>query len=70
MGARCWTAPGGRVPAAPPQPRPPRALRPRKLSVTEIETLLADPYAIYARHILKLRPLDPLEQETDAADYG
>jgi ATP-dependent helicase/nuclease subunit B len=38
--------------------------------VTEIETLLADPYAIYARHVLKLRPLDPLEQATDALDYG
>jgi ATP-dependent helicase/nuclease subunit B len=57
-------------PAARPQPRPPVALRPRKLSVTEIETLLADPFAIYARHVLRLRPLDPLEQETDAIDYG
>jgi ATP-dependent helicase/nuclease subunit B len=31
---------------------------------------LADPFAIYARHVLRLRPLDPLEQETDALDYG
>jgi len=38
--------------------------------VTEIATWLADPYAIHARHVLKLRPLDPLEQATDAADYG
>ncbi len=57
-------------PATPPQPRPNVALRPRKLSVTEIETLLSDPFAIHARHILRLRPLDPLEQETDAIDYG
>jgi ATP-dependent helicase/nuclease subunit B len=55
---------------APPAPRPPLALRPRKLSVTEIATWLADPYAIYARHILRLRALDPLEQATDASDYG
>jgi ATP-dependent helicase/nuclease subunit B len=61
---------GGPRPVLPPQPRPPVALRPRRLSVTEIETLLADPYAIYARHVLKLRPLDPLEQETDAIEYG
>ena len=54
----------------PPAPRPPLELRPRRLSVTEIETWLADPYAIYARHILRLRKLDPLEQATDAADYG
>ena len=45
-------------------------LRPRRLSVTEIETWLRDPYAIHARHVLRLNPLDPLDQETDAADYG
>ena len=57
-------------PVRPPEPRPPAALRPRRLSVTEIETWLRDPYAIHARHVLQLRPLDPLDQETDAADYG
>lgn len=62
--------PEGPRPVAPPRPNPPVALRPRKLSVTEIETWLRDPYAIYARHVLGLRPLDPLDQETDAADYG
>ena len=57
-------------PAAPPQPRPPVATRPRRLSVTEVETWLRDPYAIYARHVLKLRALKPLEQSADGADYG
>jgi ATP-dependent helicase/nuclease subunit B len=57
-------------PARPPVPRPPVALRPRSLSITEIETWLADPYAIYARHVLQLKELDPLDQATDAADYG
>ncbi len=57
-------------PVRPPTPCPAVARRPRKLSVTEIETWLRDPYAIHARHVLRLRPLDPLEQETDAADYG
>jgi ATP-dependent helicase/nuclease subunit B len=56
--------------AAPPRPCPPVVLRPRKLSVTEIETWLRDPYAIYARHVLKLRALKPLDEATDAADYG
>ena len=46
------------------------ALRPRRLSVTEIETWLRDPYAIYARHVLRLRALEPIDQATDAADYG
>ena len=38
--------------------------------MTEIETWLRDPYAIYARHVLRLRMLDPIDQSTDAADYG
>jgi ATP-dependent helicase/nuclease subunit B len=38
--------------------------------VTEIETWLRDPYAIYARHVLKLKKLDPIEQSADYADYG
>lgn len=62
--------PGEPCPAPPPQPRPPVADRPRRLSVTEIETWLRDPYAIYAKHVLRLRALQPLEQSADAADYG
>jgi ATP-dependent helicase/nuclease subunit B len=61
---------GAPAPVPPPAPRPPVELRPRRLSVTDIETWLADPYAIYARHILGLKALKPLEEATDAADYG
>jgi len=53
-----------------PRPTPAVALRPRKLSVTEIETWLRDPYAIYARHILKLKPLDPLEAPFGPRERG
>jgi ATP-dependent helicase/nuclease subunit B len=60
----------GPRPVRPPRPCPPVPLRPRRLSVTEIETWLRDPYAIYAKHILGLAALDPLDQATDAADYG
>ncbi len=60
----------GPRPVRPPRPSPPVALRPRRLSVTEIETWLRDPYAIHARHVLKLEPLRPLDEATDAADYG
>ncbi|MDB5406773.1 MAG: hypothetical protein JWL84_1685 [Rhodospirillales bacterium] len=54
----------------PPAPRPRVALRPRRLSVTEIETWMRDPYAIYARHVLKLRALDPLDADPGAAERG
>ena len=40
-----------------PRPCPPLNRRPRRLSVTAIETWLRDPYAIHARHILKLEAL-------------
>lgn len=53
-----------------PSPRPPVAARPRRLSITEIKTLIRDPYAIYARHVLRLNPLDPLAMEPDAALRG
>jgi len=54
----------------PPKPSPPIAARPRRLSVTRIETLLRNPYAIFASEILNLRPLDPVDQEVDAGLRG
>lgn len=57
-------------PAIRPAPRPPVAHRPNELSFTEMAKLIRDPYAIYARKILCLRPLDPLHQEPDAALRG
>lgn len=56
--------------AARPSPRPPLAARPRQLSVTEIEHWLRDPYTIYAKHILKLQPLDFVDTPPGAADRG
>ncbi len=63
-------APGAPAPASRPQPRPPLASRPRRLSVTAIETWFANPYAIYARHILGLEPLRRLDETSDARDKG
>ena len=57
-------------PIARPNPAPPLALRPTRLSVTEIETLQRDPYAVYARHVLKLRALEALDQVPGAAERG
>ncbi|WP_274626710.1 double-strand break repair protein AddB [Arvimicrobium flavum] len=53
-----------------PEPKPPLEARPRKFSVTEIETLRRDPYAIYAKRILGLQALDPLVRDPGAADRG
>ena len=54
----------------PPEPRPPLSARPQELSVTQVETWMRDPYAIYAAHILKLKALDPLDADPGLADYG
>lgn len=56
--------------AARPRPIPPAERFPKRLSVTEIETLVRDPYAIYAKHILRLEPLDPIAGEPSAAVKG
>jgi ATP-dependent helicase/nuclease subunit B len=53
-----------------PEPKPDVALRPLKMSVTEIEDWLRDPYTIYAKRILKLIPLDPVDMPLTAADRG
>lgn len=53
-----------------PRPCPPLKARPDRLSVTEIETLIRDPYAIYARKILRLAALDPIDAEAGAAERG
>ena len=64
------TGPTKVTPISQPAPKPPRATRPLKLSVTAIEDWLRDPYTIYARYILKLAPLDPVDMPLSAADRG
>lgn len=56
--------------AARPAPCPPVSARPRRFTVTEIQTLIRDPYAIYAKHCLRLRALKPLVQTPDALLRG
>lgn len=53
-----------------PNPRPPVAARPTRFSVTEVETLRRDPYAVYAKRILGLMPIDPLVRDPGAAERG
>jgi len=53
-----------------PKPCPPVEARPDRLSVTEIESLIRDPYAVYARRVLRLEPLAELDEAPDAAQRG
>lgn len=65
-----WKKPSARRTAQPPRPCPPVAARPTQLSVTQIETLLHNPYEIYARKILNLRQWDAVDAPPSAADRG
>ncbi len=68
--ARALDQPESRIERPPPAPCPPSLHRPLRYSISEIATLMADPFAIYAKRVLKLRELACLDEETDAALFG
>ena len=68
--ARALDRPTGFHPQRRPAPRPAVELRPKALSVTRIETLRRDPYAIYAEYILRLKALEAVEREIGPRETG
>lgn len=61
---------GPDIRAARPEPRPPLERRPTSYSITDVETLIRDPYAIHARKIMNLEPLPELMRDPHAAERG
>ncbi len=57
-------------PVAPPEPRPPIEVRPVKLSVSGVKEWVRDPYALYAKRILGLKRLDPLDMRPGPRERG
>jgi ATP-dependent helicase/nuclease subunit B len=68
--ARALDKPAERVEVKPPAPKPPVDARPRGLSVTQVETLMRDPYALYAQKVLRLKALEPIDADPSEADRG
>lgn len=68
--ARLIDEPATYTPIAAPEPIPAAPRVPERLSITEIETLRRDPYAVYARHILRLAPLGPIDPVLDGRERG
>jgi ATP-dependent helicase/nuclease subunit B len=58
------------VPASPPAPRPPASMRPREVWATDVGLLMRSPYDFYARTILRLRPLEPIDAQPGGAERG
>jgi ATP-dependent helicase/nuclease subunit B len=57
-------------PSPRPAPAPPVAERPKRLSVTDLDRLKADPFAFYAKAMLKLFPLEMVDADPTAAWRG
>jgi ATP-dependent helicase/nuclease subunit B len=68
--ARALDAADAYAPAKRPAPSPPIADRPRVMAVTRIEALTRDPYAVWARDILKLYPLERPDEAVEARARG
>ncbi|WP_260484027.1 double-strand break repair protein AddB [Sphingomicrobium flavum] len=68
--AKAIDKPDGHAPTPRPRPAPPAAERPKSIYVTAVDRLKADPFAFYAKAMLKLRSLDPLDADHHAAWKG
>jgi len=68
--ARALDDPGQPRPAGRPAPSPPAGQRPTKISVTAVDRLKADPFAFYAQAMLKLRAIDPVDDDHTARWKG
>src|SRR4029077_4438432 len=53
-----------------PEPSPPAEQRPERIRVTDFDRLKSDPFAFYARAILDLKVLEPLDADHTAAWKG
>lgn len=67
---RAIDAPGSITPCAMPEPRPAARRRPKRLSVTDIEQLVRNPYGLFAKRVLRLRALDPIDADPGVAERG
>ncbi len=53
-----------------PEPKPHPDIRPKTIRVTEVETWIRDPYAIYSKYVLGLEPLETIRRQIDARERG
>lgn len=56
--------------ASRPEPKPAVDVQPKSYSFSEVKTLRRDPYAIYAKKVLRLDPLEPLVRDPGVLERG
>lgn len=66
--ASTWETPAKAAPRLRPEPKPKNP--PKRLSITEVETLIRDPYTVYARRVLKLEEAPGLGLPPGPAERG
>ncbi len=62
--------PKERIKISPVSANPDISVRPKKISVSAMESLMKDPYSFYAKYILRLKPLPDLEPKITPKKYG
>ncbi|ANI76651.1 double-strand break repair protein AddB [Sphingobium sp. EP60837] len=68
--AQALDRPTSHKPSRRPAPVPPGSVRPKLIAVTDVDRLKADPYAFYAKRILRLNRLDPIDADAGPAWRG
>jgi len=72
--ARQMDQPDKVTPARRPNPKPPVdkrwARQGRQISITGVSKWIRDPYSLFAREVLRLKPLDALDAPLDARHFG
>lgn len=68
--ARAMERPAPLPPHPRPVPAPPAEARPKRITVTDVAMLKADPFSFYAKRILQLRPLEARDAEPTAGERG
>jgi len=68
--AQALDRPDDHAPAARPRPSPPVKDRPRRIAVTKLDRLKADPFAFYADAMLRLSAWDAVDADPSAAWRG
>lgn len=58
------------TPVERPSPSPPVEARPKRIAVTDLDRLKADPFAFYAKAVLRLRKEEPVDADQHAAWKG